>query len=110
VAWLRGTQLHWCSPDWYWRVPGARVLLVVVFRACLSVLPPLSVGPLKPAPQLLQFNGYLRWSPFVQYAWRGWGAFTQLVGMATSAMESCYQHDCCWYSTLSIRYLLMIDA
>lgn len=88
-TWFPSRQLCWCSPDWYWRVPGARILLVVVFRTFLSVLPPLSVGILKPAAPLLQFNGYLQWSPFVQYAWRGWGAFTQLVGGGASQHARC---------------------
>lgn len=88
-TWFPSRQLCWAGPDWYWRVPGARILLVLVFRIFLSVLPPLSVGILKPTAPLLQFNGYLQWSPFVQYAWRGWGAFTQLVGGGASQHARC---------------------
>lgn len=72
--------LRWRSRDWYWEVPYARLLVVVGFRTALFLLPPLSLGPLKPAPHLLHFHGYFQWSPFVQYVWRSWAAFTQLVG------------------------------
>jgi hypothetical protein len=74
-------ELRWRSRDWYWEVPNARLLLVVSFRAALCILPPLSVGVLRPAPHLLPLNGYLQWPIFVQYAWRGWVGFLQLVGI-----------------------------